>query len=811
MAHPNKIALYRDRCVPPLTQAGLAAHLDVHANTVQNWERMGVARAGQLLRLVELFARHGALPNYHEALAFWRSAARSSLPPPPELRDLFAASAAVVATLSLVLPLAEVPPRAYAGPALPQGPNPRFVGRDADLRVLAALLRPTGAVAVVCGLGGLGKTQLAAEFALRYGPFFAGGVCWIDAAIPETIAEQVAAQGGSDLHRQFAQLSFERRLALVRAAWAADTPRLLIFDNCEDPAALFEWRPLGSGTRLLVTSRNRAWEHYPAVQRFDLAPIERAASLTLLRSYAPDHPADESLLSRVAAAVGDLPLALHLAGRYLATAPDPTAYLAQLESSHSLLHHSFLDGGPSPTAYGATLAEALQRSYDRLGDDRASQDAREILALAAQLAPGAPIPCDLLDEALGRACNSHGALARLCDESGLADRLPDGRHLRIHHIVHAFLRRQPVAPHLHEGLHRTLLSRTAAATAAGLVIESRLLAQLCYLADHAATRGDKDAGDLAAAVAWPLATAAVYGQARRYAERAVALNEATKGPRHPTMAAALNVLALILQITGDYAIADGYLRRALAIWEQVQGPVSGDVATAYNNLGYLALLRSRFEEAEDYLTRSLAIRRRIYGLHNTSTARVIHNLGYLALLMGRQRRAARYLELALALRRRLLPTPSMATAFTLTLLSEVRLRQGDLLGARAAADEALALRLAAGGEAHDDVGSSLAVLAKVERAAGNLAQALALAERAVAIRELTLGPAAPETLLDRALLGAIIAVQRDADEGRAVLTQALDELRAVVGEGTRHYAEALTERERLDGNSSACTLSPKAR
>ena len=107
----------------------------------------------ELLRLATAFIERGTLATYHDALSFWQSAARGGYSPPPELRALFARGGPAGATGTLALPLDVVPPPARRCGAIPYGSNERFVGREADLRVVAAMLRSPGAVAALCGTG----------------------------------------------------------------------------------------------------------------------------------------------------------------------------------------------------------------------------------------------------------------------------------------------------------------------------------------------------------------------------------------------------------------------------------------------------------------------------------------------------------------------------------------------------------------------------------------------------------------------------------------------------------------------------------
>ncbi|HEY0602293.1 MAG TPA: hypothetical protein VGD58_05235, partial [Herpetosiphonaceae bacterium] len=138
-----------------------------------------------------------------------------------------------------------------SGSRMPLSRNPLFVGREDDLRALAGVLKAGGTAAIgqiaaATGLGGIGKTQLACEFAHRYGQLFTGGVFWLSFADPAVVPSEVAACGGAsgmNLGAEYEAQSLDRQVQIVLTKWESDLPRLLVFDNCEDEALLDEWRP----------------------------------------------------------------------------------------------------------------------------------------------------------------------------------------------------------------------------------------------------------------------------------------------------------------------------------------------------------------------------------------------------------------------------------------------------------------------------------------------------------------------------------------------------------------------------------------
>lgn len=339
------------------------------------------------------------------------------------------------------------PGRLPPGSRMPYGRNPMFTGREDELRELAALLPDTKYEAtpvalrdtsearsslvsrisnlVSSGIGGIGKTQLAVEFAHRYGRFF-HGVHWVSMADPAAVETEIILCGaGMRLRPDFDALPPAAQLRETLAAWAGPDVRLLIFDNCEEPALLAEWRPKSGGARVLVTSRNALWPVEYGAAVLSVAPLPRAQSVALLEEYLdPAVPSNlpaspSSSLSTLAAELGDMPLALALAGHYLSVyrRESVESYLAQLGRVDDLLPVG--RGAYSPTDHNLSVWRTFAVSYDRLRpDDAVDAAALALLTRAACFAPGEPLPEGLLLAAMDRRGEATG------NESPPGDEIP---------------------------------------------------------------------------------------------------------------------------------------------------------------------------------------------------------------------------------------------------------------------------------------------------------------------------------------------------------------------------------------------------
>jgi tetratricopeptide (TPR) repeat protein len=698
------------------------------------------------------------------------------------------------------LPLDHVPPPAPLPPGsrMPFSRNPLFVGREADLRALAAALKgertraiglvPTGKTAAVTGMGGAGKTQVASEFVHRYGQFFAGGVFWLSFGDPQAVPAEIAACGGAgalDLRPDFGSLPLADQVRLVLSAWQSPLPRLLVFDNCEDEELLAQWRPPSGEARVLVTSRRGEWHAALGVRVLRLDVLSRPNSVALLRQHRPDlaDPSTDSGQSTwadtISEELGDLPLALHLAGSYLATyrharfgAPD--TYLAQLRQA-GLDHPSLAEKGRTlTTAHERHVDRTFALSYERLDlQDPTDAVALALLACSAHFAPGEPIPRPLLlatldlpgeDKDFEAERRAEDGLARLV-ALGLLDAGAEGNPV-LHQLLAAFIRQvaadAAIDDQAQAAVERTLLAEANRLNEAGY--PAPLLAwqpHLRAVTDAAQTRDDEWATRLCDALGVHLQMIGDYPAARPYLERALVISKASLGPHHPHTTTCLNNLAGLLRDMGDLAGARSYLEQALVINEAALGPHHPQTALSLNNLGNLLQDMGDLAGARSYYERALTINEAALGPDHPDTALNLNNLGSLLQAMGDLAGARPYFERALTINEAALGLDHPHTALNLNNLGCLLQEMGDLAGARPYYERALAIREKILGPHHPYTAQSLNNLGMLLQNMGNLAGARPYLERALAINETALGLDHPHTARNLNNLGYLLQAMGD--------------------------------------------------
>lgn len=664
------------------------------------------------------------------------------------------------------LPLDDIPERG----ALPQGfvmplrPNPHFVGRREDLKRIAGNLKAGGATAVgeiivaaTSGLGGVGKTQLACDFVYRYGRYF-HGVYWLTFGDPVGVPTEIASCGGAgrmDLRPDFHTLPLEERVQAVMAEWQTDLPRLLVFDNCEDEGLLDRWLPPTGGCRVLVTSRRGSWDPSLGVTGITLDVLSRRESVALLREHCCDLPADDPDLDVIAEELGDLPLALDLAGRYLRRyARDVTAaaYLSDIRRPELLEHPSLRQArGISPTKHDMDVWRTFAMSYWKLdADDGVDGTAVRLLARAARLTPGEPIPDGLLawtleppdgdGEPPRPTTTVRDALDRLTS-LGLLEGAGD-ETLRLHRLVAAFVLSVVPEDGVQASVEAACSHAATRASRGGLPRRlETILPHLRFVTDAAAGRMDYMAANCCTALGVSLGHFGAHDEALPYAERAWEISVRLYGPEDPVTLQRRSNTAALFEGKRDRVQARTIYEEVLEAQERVLGQADTDVAATLNNLGASLARDGLYHETLPRYRRALQIRKDVWDrtgpedparTENAYEASEAYgNMGALMMDLGRCQRAIPHLESALT-----------------TLVGEF-------------------------GENHERNAGTLVMLGSALRAMGDRMQAATSVTRALDVYEIVVVTASPAVSKAFANLGSIIAEEVEL-EGTLADTQILE-------------------------------------
>ncbi len=257
--------------------------------------------------------------------------------------------------------------------------NPNFTGRKNLLEELrhdlshdVAALLP----AALHGLGGVGKTQLAIEFAHRFAANYEL-VWWIKAAelalvraSLEELAGELGVTPGGDTETTVRGVIDALRRGRPYKRW------LLIFDNADDPDELQQYLP-ELGGHVIVTSRNRKWSS--AAKTIPVDVFTREESIELIRHREPKISTQAA--ARLAERLGDLPLVIEQAAAWQSqTGMSADAYLELFEKAHDRLLKENL-----PPDYPNSVAVTWRLGFEQLM--AVSTTAAQLLQLSAFFGP----------------------------------------------------------------------------------------------------------------------------------------------------------------------------------------------------------------------------------------------------------------------------------------------------------------------------------------------------------------------------------------------------------------------------------------
>ncbi|MER9240910.1 tetratricopeptide repeat protein [Mesorhizobium sp. M0633] len=652
--------------------------------------------------------------------------ARQQVPDDPALKQL--EEELTARTLGYRARQLEPPPKLWN---VPRRQNRYFTGRTDLLKSLRDALcsgDPTLSVQALCGLGGVGKTQLAAEYAFQNAGDYRL-VWWIKAESLATLASD------------FARLANELGLASVGLAETGtyDQPHLvsavrrwletndgwlLIFDNAAGPQELSAYLPQAEIGHVLITTQNLSWQGQAEVVVVPELTPSSAVEFLLKRTKSKDAASAEQLAS----ALGELPLALEHAGAYIDSSGCLIReYLTLFVTKKEQIFQRF----EAPPGYPFTIATTWELAFKRI-----PSEAAELLHLCTFLAP----------EGISRALLRNGAQ---CLPLSLARSVTD--HLEWNDIMQALRRysllyRRDDVLRIHRLVQFVLLHRMKpdercfwADVAVRLVADafprdegsSVSLRECESLLPHAlAACGWAEALNVQAEKTCLLLTKvghflrirAQYAESKSVLERALKIADNTYPKGHPEVAAIINSFGRTLHSLGENAKARRAFHRSLKDYKACYGTSDPQVARGYNDYGSVLLTCGKPKSAIKFIYRAMHIDESIHGRSHPDVARDRGNLG----------RALHAL--------------------------------GDLNGGRNELEKALRIHEAHFGPNDPRVADALSNLGLVFRSQHNITAAQACFARSLQIREQVLGKQHPSTLRVRDRLTSLARAPAVAEE-----------------------------------------------
>jgi tetratricopeptide (TPR) repeat protein len=529
---------------------------------------------------------------------------------------------------------------------LPYRRNPFFTGRDQVLRDLHEALTSGQTAALtqaISGLGGIGKTQTAVEYAYRYRDDYKT-VIWIRAESESSIISAfVEVATLLDLPEKDAKEPQETIRAVWR--WLASTEDwLLVCDNADQPEQLKPYLPIDPKGRILITSRAQVFHGLAKAVRLEVLTPEAALEFLLKRVEREDHSAPEKHAAvELSKELGYLPLALEQAGAFISE--KGTRFQDYLASYRKRRLELLDESKPIAGDYERSVATTWSMNFTEV--EQTSPASSDLLRFSAYLDPDC-IPLTLISKSKEHLGPRLSAGLRSVEEDPLMlDSLlhPLTRYSLLHrdvdrgsYSIHRMVQ-EAIKSEMGEAEQYRWAERAVLALDTAFPYVEYASWPLCEtLLPHAAAAAividewrvdSEEAAHLLNQVGFYYNLRGRYEEAEHLLERALIIWEKTLGAAHPNVATTLNNLAGLYDRQGRYKEGEPLYKQALGIWEKVLGPDHFDVAACLNNLAMLYYNQANYEEAEHLFERSLDIWERELGPDHPTVAQSLNNLALL--------------------------------------------------------------------------------------------------------------------------------------------------------------------------------------
>jgi tetratricopeptide (TPR) repeat protein len=594
----------------------------------------------------------------------------------------------------LSMPLTEVDREKEKVPSspvwhIPHRRNPFFTGRQEILQQIHTMFLANEANSifqpcVISGLGGIGKTQTAIEYAYQYREKY-HTVLWAKADSLKILTNDFASFASvlrlpvTNEHDQQYAVDAVKRWLEVNNNW------LLILDNVEDIQTIHDFLPSAPMGHILLTSQVQVTGGIAFRLEIEKLPTEKSVAFLLHRTnkLAADGNLDNvpkaeySAALAIAEEMDGLPLALDQAGAYIEeTGCGLSGYLRLYQEEKGMLLET--RGGFIPT-HPQSLITTWTLSFTNIA--RLNSDSTELLRLLAFLHPDAIFEelilkgASLFHSPIQNIANSVSTLnqaIRVLYKYSLVQRNSEGL-LTIHRLVQTVLKERMTQEERHTWAEYAVKIICQAFPKVDfrtwpecqkylphIQVCATLLAQEQFLFPEAAL--------LLSEAGYYLYEQGQYDEGETLLLQSIAIYEQLPGINKLGLARSLNRIADIYREQGRYDQAEKHYLLAETIYER-EAPDSLDLAINLSNKGKLFHIQAKFQQEDVLHQRALKIQTAILGPDHPDTATSLNNLAALYRAQGLYTQARSLYERALSIRERVLGPDHPDTATSLNNLA----------------------------------------------------------------------------------------------------------------------------------------------
>lgn len=642
-----------------------------------------------------------------------------------------------------------------------------FVGRSKELAQLQKQLQQANhlAITAISGMGGIGKTELALQYALHHlrHANYKGGVCWLrarESEIGTQIITFVRSQLGLDLPDR---LDLNSQVNWCWQHWR-EGEVLVILDDVTDYSVIQPYLPpYNSRFKVLITTRLRL----SSFQHLELQELDEAAALQLLVSLTNSKRINYQLeaAQQLCHWLGYLPLGLELAGRYLAQKPDLllAGMLDRLQQKR--LKQTGLVRNPNDRTWTLTAQHGIAAAFE-LSWQELNNEAQELCYLLSLFAL-APINWCWVERCLPS--QDYEKLEDIRDQYliqfSLLQRIGECTY-RIHPLIREFYQAKVKVSansirinQLNRAVCRFMVEISKTVSEAPTLAEiAHLTPTIPHLKASAQNLiqfySNKD-------LMWAFNGLALFYWGRGFYDKVEFWCTKGKeiltqrlGENHLDVAQILNNLAQVYRIQGRYNEAEPLYQKSIEIREQQLGQEHLLVAESLNNLARFHSIQGNYEKAESLCRRALKIQERQLGQEHLRVSVSLHLLAQIRSFQKQYMEAKSLCYRAFKVQKKILGKDHPYIAITLSLIAQICLVQGQLKRAQSLCNQVLEIQTKQLGQNHPDLAISLNLLADVYFAEKQYHKAESLYFQALTIIEQRLGDNHPDAALVRENLQA---------------------------------------------------------